>query len=161
MKLLLTLVLLLTVAERSYAVSGVGSGGVDAVGLQLPDSSSLNGAGIGIGQVEGIRPGKSTLDGGVDDASNSARAVVPAQVYWGTSLASSNGVNVRDGILMQDHAEQVASIMISTSGAAPAWLPMQRFILWGTSRSELRSVLSHQPVILLRLEITATSPRST
>lgn len=125
MKALLTCLLLFVAATPSYAASGVDSNGINATGLQLPlGAGALNGAGIGIGQVEGTRPGKSTEDGGPDDAANSARAVVPAQVYMGSSTAvPGNGVTVINPFDMDDHAQQMASIMISTSSAAPGVAP--------------------------------------
>lgn len=109
MRSALTLSLLLIVSGHGYADSGVGSNGIDATGLELPNGNNLDGAGIGIGQVEGSRPGKRTEDGGPDDDTNSASSVVPAQVYMGTAVANVNGFRVSD-ILDDDHGQQVASV---------------------------------------------------
>ncbi len=122
MKSAVALSFLLLASVPSYADSGVGPNGIDATGLMLPNGTVLTGAGIGIGQVEGLRPGKSTMDGGPDDATNSASTVVPAQVYMRTAVANANGFRVRD-IFGVGHAQQVASVMISTDNMAPGVAP--------------------------------------
>lgn len=60
MKSGLALLLLLIATAPSYADSGVGSDGINATGLMLPNGTVLTGATISIGQVEGPRPGKPT-----------------------------------------------------------------------------------------------------
>ena len=77
----------------------VGVNGINAKGL------GLTGAGIGIGQVEVGRPGKP----GFDNAANSHPNVNPAGVFLrdGAAIANANTDN---------HAEQVAGVMISTHG---------------------------------------------
>lgn len=57
-------------------------------------------------------PGKPVANGGPDDDDNSASVVVPAQVYMGTAAATTNGFRVLE------HAERVASIMLSTDSNA-------------------------------------------
>ncbi len=117
MKAGFVLLLVLVASVQSRADSGISSDGIDATGLELPNGMPLNGAGIGIGQVEGLRPGKSTTNGGPDDGTNSASTVVPTQVYMRTAIANVDGFKVRD-ILGDDHAEKVASVMISSNTGA-------------------------------------------
>jgi hypothetical protein len=111
------LLLLLTTTTLSYADSGVGPEGINATGLKLPNGTVLTGTGIAIGQVEGSRPGKPTANGGPDDAANSASTIVPSQVYMGTTLATANGFRV------SNHAELVASVIISTNANAKGVAP--------------------------------------
>jgi hypothetical protein len=99
-----------------WAVSAVGPKGADATQLELPDGMPLNGAGVGIGQVEGMRPGKPIANGGPDQPANSASTVVPATAFSGTSTAS-NGDYTLIGLV--PHAQEVASIMISTHATSP------------------------------------------
>ena len=80
--------------------------------------TGLNGNGIGIGQVEPNRPGLRFLEGTpFDDVAHSHSAVTPAGVFLqdGSALPNLN---------TDDHAEQVAGIMISSDllearGVAP------------------------------------------
>lgn len=95
----------------------IGSDGINSAGLKLPDDEDLTGAGIGIGQVEGFRPGRPTANGGPDNTSNSAVETVPEQVYKGSAISSSNGDFV------QGHAQSVAGIMISSDSRAPGVAP--------------------------------------
>ncbi|WP_419184669.1 S8 family serine peptidase [Botrimarina mediterranea] len=74
----------------------------------------LDGNGIAVGQVEPGRPGKATADGGPDDAMNSSPDVVPAEVYVG----STSGASIANS-LTDDHAEQVASVIIGTDTTDP------------------------------------------
>jgi len=106
-----------------YADSGVGAGGILSTGIAKPGGGTLTGLGIGIGQVEGTRPGKPTADGGPDDAMNSATTIVPAQVYMRTATANTNGFRVVETFSNTAHAQWVASVMISTDNNAPGVAP--------------------------------------
>ncbi len=117
MRPMVALVVVLASSAQSYAVSGLGPNGIDATGLELLNGMPLNGAGIGIGKVDGTRPGKPLANGGPDDPANSATSIIPAQVYMRTSAANINGFRV------DDHAEIVASVMISTNNMAPGVAP--------------------------------------
>jgi hypothetical protein len=119
MRRAIALLLVLT-PTPCWAVSAVGPKGADATQLELPDGMPLNGAGVGIGQVEGMRPGKPIANGGPDQPANSASTVVPATVFSGTSTAS-NGDYTLIGLV--PHAQEVASIMISTHATSPGVAP--------------------------------------
>lgn len=86
----------------------IGSGGANAVGLLLPNGMPLNGAGMGIGQAEGTRPGKP----GFDDPAHSALLIIPDGVYRQGGSVTANEVWIGN------HAEGVAGIMISQDSRA-------------------------------------------
>jgi len=123
MKSILTVCLLFTMSGLSYGDSAVGSNGINSTGIAKPGGGTLTGLGIGIGEVEGFRPGKSTANGGPDDGTNSAATVDPAEVYMGTSVANTNGFRVKNIITGEAHAQLVASVMISTDSNAPGVAP--------------------------------------
>lgn len=112
-----------------YADSeSIGPNGINSASLKLPNGGDLTGNSIGIGQVEGDRPGKPVDHGGPDDPTNSATLTVPVGVYIGTATATINGAKV------DDHAQQVAGIMISSdddarSVAPEAWLHSSAYTL--------------------------------
>jgi len=54
MRSVIALSLLTLTAGHCFANSGVGSNGINAAGLSKPGGGILTGAGIGIGQVEGV-----------------------------------------------------------------------------------------------------------
>jgi len=70
-----------------------------------------------------MRPGLPIANGGPDDATNSATTVIPEQVYMGTTVANTNGFRVRNILDNDAHAQEVASIMISTDSTAPGVAP--------------------------------------
>ncbi len=84
--------------------------GINSQGLQdtLLDQTGivLTGAGIGIGQVEELRPGR-TANPPMDNAANSNPNVAPAGVFL-RNVAALQNQNIGD------HAEGVAGVMIST-----------------------------------------------
>ena len=117
MRYAIALGLLWLMTGHCFANSGVGTNGINAAGISKPGGGILTGAGIGLGQVEGARPGRPTANAGPDDMTNSAPTVVPAGVYMGTAIANTNGFRVNA------HAQEVASIMISTNSNAPGVSP--------------------------------------
>jgi hypothetical protein len=86
-------------SEAFGSQDSIGPNGINSVGL------GLTGAGIGIGQVEEDRPAKPLVDSPmfVDPTT------VPADVF------RRNGAAVPNANL-DDHAQQVAGVMISTDG---------------------------------------------
>jgi hypothetical protein len=98
----------------------IGPNGIDSAGLTLADGMPMNGGSVStmpavaIGQVELARPGKAIADGGFDNAANSSPDVVPANVFRRT--ASGMGIA---NLATNDHAEQVASVMIGHDTTDP------------------------------------------
>ncbi len=90
--------------EARFALDDVSAGpaGINARYLGPPDTVILNGSGVGIGQVEPVRPGKP----GFDNAANSHPDVTPTAVFLrnGPAVANANTHN---------HAESVAGVMIA------------------------------------------------
>jgi len=92
----------------------VGSAGIEALRLHAPPYN-LRGRKIAIGQVEIGRPGKF----GLDKAVSQNRAVWPVQVFFQDDEAQTNKHVDR-------HAQNVASIMISSDKAFPGVAPAAR-----------------------------------
>lgn len=92
----------------------VGAAGIDALRLHAPPYD-LRGRKIAIGQVEIGRPGKF----GIDKAVRQNRAVWPAGVFFQDDEAETNKHVDR-------HAQNVASIMISSDKAFPGVAPAAR-----------------------------------
>jgi hypothetical protein len=92
----------------------IGPNGINSKGLTTADGQPLNGSGVAIGQVEITRPGLR----GFDTNANSNSTITPAAVF----LRDGNAVPNND--IVNDHAERVAGIMVSTdqltyTGVAP------------------------------------------
>src|SRR5687767_14631504 len=59
MKAVRPMLVVLLFASSAYGdAESIAPGGINSAGLQLPNGMPLDGAGMGIGQVEGTRPGK-------------------------------------------------------------------------------------------------------
>jgi subtilisin family serine protease len=98
--------------EARGSVDTVGDNGIRSAGLTLPDGTPLDGTGALIGQVEGARPSLPNFD------TVSKSTIKPTKVF----IQAQSGASIKDtGI--NDHAERVAGIMISTQpqriGVAP------------------------------------------
>lgn len=94
--------------------SSVGQNGIDALRLHR-DPYNLTGRKIAIGQVEIGRPGRF----GLDKEISPNWAILPIQVFFrDTPARSNNGVD--------EHAHNVASVMISAAKAAPGVAPGAR-----------------------------------
>ncbi len=120
----------------------IGSKGILSEGLTLPNPNlnPLTGSGIGIGQVEGFRPGDPTQPNGMPldtDADLLNPFVDPQEVFFAqvddpfnpTSITSfsptANGIKMPpnpNNFEINDHPIQVASVMIS-SETLPAGTP--------------------------------------
>src|SRR3972149_7162936 len=98
----------------------IGPNGINSAGLTLANGMPMNGGSVGaapavaIGQVELTRPGKAVADGGFDDAAHSSTDVVPANVFRRTT----SGAGIAN-LYTDDHAEEVASIIIGTDTLDP------------------------------------------
>ena len=99
---------------KPLRLGSVGEAGIDALRLQAPPYNLL-GRKIAIGQVEIGRPGQF----GIDKAVSQNRAVALSRVFYRDSSARINS-NV-DG-----HAQNVASVMISTAKAMRGVAPGAR-----------------------------------
>lgn len=95
------------------SIESLGPGGINSLGLQLPNGNPLTGNGFSIGQVETQRPGKTTID----DGSNSNSFIAPADVFVFDHAPLPN-LDIKVGI-NPGHAQAVASVMISTDEAYP------------------------------------------
>jgi hypothetical protein len=98
----------------------IGPNGMNSAGLTLANGMPLNGGTVGafpaiaIGQVELQRPGKAVADSGFDDAAHSSPDVVPTEVFRRTT----SGAGIAN-LYTDDHAEEVASIIIGTGTVDP------------------------------------------
>ncbi len=104
----------LSVPVLALPTTSIGEAGIDALRLHSPPYN-LIGRKIAIGQVEIGRPGQF----GLDKAVSFNRAIALAGVFLRNSLAKSN----KD---IDPHAENVASIMISSDKALPGIAPGAR-----------------------------------
>ena len=104
----------LAVPVLAIPTTSVGEAGIDALRLQAPPYN-LIGRKIAIGQVEVGRPGQF----GRDKAVSKNRAVSLAGVFLRDRQAKSNND-------LDPHAENVASIMVSSSKAVPGVAPGAR-----------------------------------
>jgi len=104
----------LSVPVLALPTASTGEAGIDALRLHHPPYN-LIGRKIAIGQVEIGRPGQF----GLDKAVSINRAIALAGVYLRSSLAKSN----KD---IDPHAENVASIMVSSDKALPGVAPGAR-----------------------------------
>ncbi|MGL4513732.1 MAG: S8 family serine peptidase [Lacipirellulaceae bacterium] len=89
----------------------IGPNGIDSDGLTLANGNVLTGSGVGIGQVEPFRPGRA----GTDVPANLHPSVNSAAVFRQDSVANAADTD--------DHAQQVAGIMISTDLVAKGVSP--------------------------------------
>jgi len=109
--------------SRTYAsLLTIGPDGINSVNLTLADGvTRLDGAGIGIGQVEPGRPSKM----GVDTLGDLHDSVNPTAVFRqdGTPTAADLIDTNPTDVDFFDHAMQVAGVMISTDPVAKGVAP--------------------------------------
>ncbi len=104
-----------TLSNSMFAsTTTIGPNGINSAGLTLANGMPLTGALISIGQVEISRPGKRVADGGFDSEANSNTTIKPANVFVGTT----GGASIAN-MQIDDHATQVAGVMISTETTDP------------------------------------------
>lgn len=115
-------VLLIVGAEQGAfgSTDTIGPNGIDSAGLQDANGAALTGIGIAIGQVEAGRPARA----GVDNAASVNANVTPTAVF----RRDSNAVPNSDIATEAEHAQEVASVIISTDttdpdGAGPRTAP--------------------------------------
>ncbi len=97
------LLLLPILTSAAYAdLNSIGPLGINARGFKLPNGGNLDGEGVGIGMVEGYRPGKPGHDLDTDKYNS---AVKPHKVFQQSMDAPVNG-NVNQ------HAQAVGGIII-------------------------------------------------
>jgi hypothetical protein len=89
-----------------------GTNGINSTGLLGPNGVALTGDGIGIGQVEPGRPGKSSLPPG-DSAANSNTTTLPTAVFVQNVAATANDA------FIEQHSQQFAGVMISSDATDP------------------------------------------
>lgn len=100
-------------------VSGLALGSVDTIGPNGINSSAtgLSGRGVNVGQVEVGRPGRFGAIPGFDDEAHSDPTVVPTGVALLDDFTPPPNMNITE------HAENVASVMISSSTTIPGVAP--------------------------------------
>ena len=107
-------VLFSLIYSSSYAdLTSIGPNGINAIGLTTASGQPLTGAGASIGQVEENRPGKRFPEG-PDNFANSNGSVIPESAFLNNNLFMTPPANQH----IDDHAESVAGVMISTHAVA-------------------------------------------
>lgn len=103
-----TSIILASLLATAYASQDtIGPNGINSVGLTTFTGQPLNGQGQDIGMVEDDRPGKPA-PAGPDNFQHSNSTIIPNEVFLHTGPVVPNGAEI------DDHAEWVAGVMIST-----------------------------------------------